>query len=214
MTFSRYGNSRLSIMAALMLGILTAAPAHADDYVVREYSFDLGEVEKLELRGSVGSMRIRPVDGTELQVVLEIEGNSEGWFRRHRDVDDVELEVRKRGDRLILEQTEEDTNTTWTIYLPAVTETEIDLGVGEIDAEVGATGISIDLGVGDIDVEAPEATAGRIDLSAGVGDASLHGGRVLDVDRAFVSLDLRGQGSGNLYIDIHVGVGDIDLRLR
>jgi hypothetical protein len=203
---------------ATLLGASLLMASHIasadEDFVVRHYTFDLSDVQEIELRGSVGTMRIEPTDSKELELVLEIEGNRDGFFRHRKDVSEVELKVRERGDRLVLEQTEEDTETDWTIYLPVVARTVIEFGVGEVDAEIGATDLKMDVGVGDVDVVAPESDAGYIDLSVGVGDARMKGGRIVDADRAFISQDIRGRGDGDHEISIDVGVGDLDLRLR
>jgi hypothetical protein len=204
------------LSALLCIGLLVASRiAVADeDHVVRHYTFDLSDIYELELCGSVGTMRIESTDSNELELVLEIEGNRDGFFRGRKDVSGVELQVRERGDRLVLEQTEEDTETDWTIYLPVVARTVIEFGVGEVDAEIGATDLEVDVGVGDVDVVAPQGAAGFIDLLVGVGDARMQGGRIVDADRAFISRDIRGRGEGEHEISIKVGVGDLDLRLR
>jgi hypothetical protein len=202
----------LACLCSLLLNSQTSVAA--EDHAVRRYTFDLSAVQELELRGSVGSMRIVPATGKELELVLEIEGNREGFFRRSKDVSGIELNVRDRGDRLVLEQTAEDTETDWTIYLPVVERTIIKFGVGKVDAEIGATDFSLDLGVGDADIEALESAAAYVDLSVGVGDARMRGGRIVDADRAFISQKIRGRGEGEHDINIDVGVGDLELVLR
>lgn len=198
----------------LCLGsLLVAGPALAEDRVIREYSFDLSAIREIEFHASVGSLRILPTDGNEVQLVLAIEGKDGGWFSGNKDVSGVKLHSEVRGDRLILEQTEDNTSTEWTVRLPAVAMTTIEMGVGEIDAEFAATALSIELGVGEVDVSAPRASAGRIDLSVGVGDANLQGGRNVEERRAMVSQEVRGDGDGDLDIEVETGVGNIELVL-
>lgn len=198
----------------LCLGsLLTAMSAAAEERVTRDYSFDLSGIREIEFHASVGSLRILPADGEKVELVLAIEGKDGGWFRGTRDVSDVELLSEVRGDRLILEQTEEHTNTEWTVRLPAVALTTIDMGVGEIVAEFNATELSIELGVGDVEVSAPLASAGRVDLEVGVGEATLKGGRRVETQRRMVSQQVHGEGEGALDIDIDNGVGNIDLEL-
>ncbi len=205
---------RTTSVTLLCLGsLLSARPAVAEEHVIREYSFDLSAIREIEFHASVGSMRILPADGNEVQLVLDIEGKDGGWFRGDKDVSGVELHSEVRGDRLILEQTEDNTSTEWTIRLPAVAMTTIEMGVGEVDAEFAATALNIDLGVGEVDVSAPLASAGRIDLSVGVGDASLQGGRSVEAERRVVSQEVRATGDGDLDIEIETGVGNIELVL-
>ena len=198
----------------LAAGLALPLTAQAEDLVVREHSFDVSGVRELIIEGSVGSMRIRPVDGGELRLVLEIEGQNRGWFRRRKDVSGVELESRRQGDRLVLIQDENDTNTEWTVEVPALPYLDLNLGVGEIDAEVGASEVTAHVGVGEIRIEAPLASAGSVHISTGVGDAQLRGAEEVDDHRAFVSKDVRGFGQGELRIDVKVGVGDARVSLR
>lgn len=202
-----------SLLACIALA--ATVPAFADeDYVVREYSFPLTDIEEIEFHASVGSLHIVPSDGTEIRLVLEIESNDNGWFDRKRDVSNIELESDVRGGRLVLRQTEDDTNTEWTVQMPVVARTSIDMGVGDIDVELGATELDIDLGVGDIDVSLPEASTGEIKVSVGVGDARLRGADDVDYIKSCVSQDARGQGKGALDARIDLGVGDVSVSLE
>lgn len=205
----------MKLPAATPLFLLALAlpmhPAVADDLVEREYAFDLADIDEVEFRGNVGSIRILPATGTQLQLELEIEAQERGWFRRQVDVSELELETRSIGSRLVLEQSEEHTKTTWTIRLPVVARTRIDLGVGEIDAELGATELDVDLGVGAVEVSLPAASMRAVSLSVGVGEARLRGLESRSDKRNMVSQDVRAEGYGNADVRIEVGVGEIDL---
>lgn len=185
----------------------------AEDQVTRNHSFNLADIREIEINGSVGEMEIVLVDGEELRLVLEIEGQDGGWFRRARDVSEVDLESEVRGDRLVLRMDEDDTRTEWTIQLPAVAFTRVKLGVGEIRAEIGATDLDVEVGVGAVGIQAPLASTGRIDLSAGVGEASVSGAREIDSDRAFVSQNVHARGEGELPVEVSVGVGEVSVDL-
>jgi DUF4097 and DUF4098 domain-containing protein YvlB len=202
-------------IALALSGVALAAGDDDDeDYVVREYTFELTDIEEIEIHASVGQIDIVPIEGNEIHLVLEIEASEHGWFDRKRDVSDVELESDVRGKRLVLRQTEDDTNTEWTVQMHAVARTSIEMGVGEIDAEFGATELDIDMGVGDVDVSLPESSTGDIDLAAGVGDVTLRGAQDVDDERAFVSQDVHGRGEGDMDARIDVGVGDVRLELN
>src|SRR5688500_11166515 len=131
-------HSKIFTVAGLF-SLLFASGSYADDRVVKEYTFDLADINEVEFQGSAGSMDFIQSSGTDLKIVLVIEANDEGWFGNKRDVDDVELESRVRNDRLILEMEEDDTNTEWTVELPVVPVTTIHLGVGEIDGVFSTT---------------------------------------------------------------------------
>jgi hypothetical protein len=199
---------------ASVVSLFGANRSYADNKEVKEYSFDLADFNEVEFHGSVGSMEFVETTGTELKIVLVIEGDERGLFRDDKDVEDVELESRVRNDRLVLEMEEDDTNTEWTVQLPVVAITYIDFGVGEIDGVFGATKLSVELGVGEVGVELPAASAGEIEISVGVGDADLRGTADEDKDSAFVSQDIYGRGDGDKEINLEVGVGDAIVTLN
>lgn len=205
---------RLTLLPCIALALSGGAlAADGEDHVVREYSFPLTDIEEIEIHASVGQMRIMPSEGNEIRLVLEIESNDNGWFDRSRDVSDVELESDVRGKRLVLRQTEDETTTEWTVQMPAVARTSIEMGVGEIDAQFGPTELDIDMGVGDVEVSLPESSTGEIDLATGVGEVKLRGAHDVENDRAFVSHDVHGSGDGDMDARIDVGVGEVRLEL-
>lgn len=203
-----------SLLPFITLASCAVLASEREDFVVREYSFALSDIEEVEFHASVGQLEIVPSDGNEVHITLEIESKGEGWFQRRRDVSDVELESDVRGKRLVLRQTEEGTTTEWRVQLPAVARTTIEMGVGEIDAELGATELEVELGVGDVDITLPEHSTGDIDIAVGVGDARLRGASDVDHERAFVSREISGRGAGTLDARIDVGVGEVNLRLE
>lgn len=196
---------------ALSLPALVAAD---EDSVVREYTIPLTDIDEIQIHAGAGSMNIVPIDANEIRLVLDIESSEHGWFNRGRDVSDVELDYAVRGKRLVLRQTEEGTNTEWSVQLPAVARTRIEMGVGNIQAEFGETELDLELGVGEVDLTLPESSTGDIDIEVGVGEARLRGADAVDHDRAFVSQDVRGRGKGTLDARIELGVGEVKLRLE
>jgi hypothetical protein len=203
-----------ALLSCIALAATAAYAANDEDFVVREYTFALTDIEEIEFHASVGEFDIVPIEGNEIRLVLEIENEDHGWLDRDVDVSEVELESDIRGKRLRLEQTEEGTSTIWTVQMPAVARTSIEMGVGDIDAEFGATELDIDLGVGEVDVSLPENTTGDIDIAVGVGDVNLRGAEDVDHEHAFVSQDVNGRGAGALDARIDVGVGDVTLTLE
>lgn len=196
--------------ATLLAGTSTAATS-----VTRNNSVDVTDVEEIVLDGGVGSMKIETTTGTELQVELEI-GADRNWWSRRRDVDDIDLKISRSGNRLTIEVKEHDLDDLelhWRIALPDVERTSINLGVGQIIADVGNTELNVDLGVGEARISAPLQHAGRIETSAGVGDASISGGTDTVNDRAFVSANARSRGAGSRDVNVQVGVGDASVSL-
>jgi hypothetical protein len=205
-----------ALLAAIVLASGAAFATDKDNshYVLREYTIPLDDIDEIELHASVGSVEILPHDANEVRLVLEIEGQRSGWLRRRHDVSNIELEHDVRGHRLVLRQTEEDTKTEWTVRMPAVARTTLNLGVGEIDADLGATKLLVKLGVGDADVTLPAASTGEVDIDVGVGNANLRGANSVDGKRAIVSETVRGHGNGALDARVKVGVGDASVWLK
>lgn len=201
----------MGLGVVLMTALVTAAKA--DERVIRQHTFDLGDIKEVEFTNSVGSIDIVPADGDQIRIVLDIEGQHHGFFRRTVDVDNMDLEVRERGNVLFLTFDEKDASAEWTVEIPVVEHIRIEMGVGELRLETGATDLHVELGVGDVVVDAPAASIGRINVDVGVGDADVRGADILDRDKAFISQSIRAQGDGSHDIDIEVGVGDVDVRL-
>jgi len=207
---------RKLVLMSCGVGLMTllVTSVKADDQVTRYHTFDLAEIEEVEFSNSVGNIEIVPVSGNEMRVVLDIEGNRHGIFRRKVNVENMDLKVKERGDTLFLTFEEEDTKAEWVIEMPAVAITVIEMGVGELKLEVGTTDLDIELGVGDVSVTAPKASVGRINLNVGVGDANIRGGEILDDDSVFISQSIRAQGEGDHPLEIDLGVGEINVRLE
>ncbi len=202
------------ILITMSLALFMTLPLRADERVIREHSFNLADIEEIQIKGGVGQLRITLVEGEALYLVLDIEGQKSGLFRRARQVDDVDLKSRISGRRLVLEMDESNISTEWTVAMPAVPRTLIDFGVGEVLVTVGDTELDLNLGVGDVHVTAPLHSTGDIDLAVGVGDASVRGGQIIERRSRVVSHEIKARGEGAKPIRAHVGVGEISLRLE
>ncbi|MBT5912194.1 MAG: hypothetical protein HOH59_05260 [Rhodospirillaceae bacterium] len=207
---------RKLVLMSFGVGLMTllVTSVKADDQVTRYHTFDLDQVEEVEFSNNVGRIEITPVNGNEMRIVMDIESNRHGLFRRQVNVDNMDLEVKERDDTLFLSFEEKGAKAEWVIEMPAVARTNIEMGVGELKLEVGATNLDIELGVGEVSVIAPEDSVGRINLNVGVGEADIRGGEILDRDSVFISQSVRAQGNGDHPQEIDLGVGKINLRLE
>lgn len=196
----------------IAVSVFYALTVNAGERVLRVHTIELDDVNEIEINSSVGSIDLRLVEGNEMRVEVDIEAEDR-FFRRDVDVDDIDVEVRMRGDKLILTINEDDIKADWYIELPVVDYIDIDMGVGEIDVEIGASNLDISLGVGEIDIVASLASAGDIELSAGVGDTSILGTSRVNNSRMIVASESEGTGEGELSIEAEVGVGDITVEL-
>lgn len=205
----------MSVGVLLMTVLVTTAKA--DEHVTRTHFFDLDGIEDIEFSNGVGRFEIIQTNDDEMRVMLDIESEKKGFFRRSADVSDMDIEVKERGDRLYLSFEEKNAKAEWIVEIPKsanVERTAIQMGVGEVEVEIGETELEIELGVGEVFVEAPESSVGRVDINVGVGDANLRGGNILDRDSVFISKSINGEGSGNFSLEVDLGVGDVDVRLK
>ena len=108
-------------------------------------------------------------------------------------------------------------NVGWRIdyhlATPAVAATAIHLGVGQVTARVGRTALEVHVGVGEVDITGSRLDVGHVEVSAGVGSASLHGSGRHSSHRAFVAESAEGEGDGAFEMDVSVGVGDASVLL-
>ena len=207
----------LIILCTVFFGALAGSVAWAaNNEVTRTLDVDLGNVDALVIDGGVGTIDIVPVAGTTLRIEVAIEGNRTGLLQRKRDVTDIELAQHLDNGELKIELTEDDFDDLevhWTIEMPAVATTSLNLAVGQLIARVGATELDVNVGVGQASVTAARIDTGHIEAAAGVGSATLHGANSSDSQRAFVSENVDGFGEGEFNIEVNVGVGEASVFL-
>ena len=205
----------MSIGVLFMTVLVTTAKA--DDSVTRTHDLDLEGIEEIEFNNSVGSFEVVLSDSDDMGITVEIEGQKKGFFRRTTDVSGMDIEVEERGNTLFITFEEKKANADWFITLPRTANLDrmsVDMGVGEVEMEIGETELDVELGVGEVFVQAPGNSVGRVYLNVGVGEASLRGGEIIEDESAFISSSVRGEGNGNYDIEVDVGVGDVDIRLN
>lgn len=209
-------NRPLPVLVLIIAALFSALVQAANHEATRTLDVDLNEVEALVIEGGVGTMDIVPVPGTTLHVVVELEGDRTGLLRGRRDVTDIDLRQNLRNGELTVELTEDDFDDLevhWTIEMPAVAMTSLNLAVGQLTARVGATDLDVNVGVGQVAVTAAKSDTGHIEASAGVGSATLQGANRSDSQRAFVSENVDGFGEGDYDIEVNVGVGEASVFL-
>jgi len=204
--------------AVLALGAasLGASAFASDDVVIHHYSYSLDSINEVSIDGGIGTMEVIHTDGKELRVELELEGKRRFLLLNKRDVSEIEVEDRVRGDHLSLRLNEDEldnVNAHWRVELPSVARTHINLGVGQITAAFADTELELDVGVGAGDISLARRFVGRVETSAGVGSAELHGANDTVSKRAIVSEKTYGYGDGHHRMELNVGVGEMQVRL-
>jgi hypothetical protein len=201
-------------LAALLAFMLTGV-AVGNDIVERQHRFDRSGIERLIIEQGVGSIRLEPADGDDVEVELRIEPQRNGgWFRRTPDVSNMDLQSGKRGDVLTLAFKERNVASHWVVRLPALTELVIDAGVGQVAGRLPSMTARINLGVGEVDIGVERNAVGAVDLSVGVGETRITGAVEEKQQRAFVSSQSSGRGDGANALWIKVGVGEVRVDLR
>lgn len=211
--------ARFYLILVLFL-LASTALADSSESVERHYVYDVSQVDELRIDFRVGKLRIEPATGDSIEVDLRIKvENGGGWwpltlFRSRPDLSGMELTSRSRGGHLWLSFDEKNVSTDWVLRLPTLADLRIKSGVGVIEGELPPMPADIDLGVGEIELSMPAGTAGLIDLSAGVGETRIRGGRDHESRRAVVSSEASALGEGEHRLRARVGVGEATVDLR
>ena len=208
----------LLVVAAL----LVAFDAQASE---RERTFDLDRpaagVARVVLEVGVGDVEVIADETGRIIAHVEVSADK-GWrgsARARRALEALELVSDLKGDALhlrISERRDDDHNfgEDWTLHVPPGVAIEIEQGVGDLRILDLAAEIDIELGVGDVRIEGEHAAFGPIEGQCGVGDVSLRTPRERTEGSGFIAHSLEAEGPGKASIDVEVGVGEVDIRLR
>lgn len=200
-----------SIIVLLAFSISMAC---ADTQVSRYHEFDANGIDTLRIDARVGTIEVEPSTSGKFEVELTItDEDSGGWFSRSPDIDNMDLRSRQSGDQLRLSFNEDKVKGEWVIRVPPLDQLDVELGVGTIKVYMAQFGIVADVGVGTIELQANESDIGSVDLSVGVGDTHIKGGRNSESRRAMVSSESSASGDGALTIRARAGVGDVQAEL-
>jgi hypothetical protein len=224
---------RIKHTVAIALMITLAGSAVAAERVLSE-TFPADGIEIISITNGVGSFTLTTDQIEEVRVEVKLIPRRGGIFssmaKAEREVANAELTVNREAPRLALE-VEAETNeprfeARWKIRVPDRLKLELEQGVGDVfikglaggvDMEVGvgevnlevATGdVGVSVGVGDAVVRAPSAEFGAVDVSGGVGGASVVVDGEVEKGEGFVSHSSRWRGNGPNSIELEVGVGD------
>lgn len=210
-----------ALCTVLVLG-LGATDARADVTVrTLEEALDAGRFQSFGFQGSVGEVEVVGGDGDMLRATVELLCNREGDEACRRAAEEVDLRVRRRGDRVQLKIEDwpklhnKRMSLRARLEVPRRLAVEVDMGVGEVTVRGTASHVEVDLGVGEIVIEVPEAAVRSIELDVGVGEAVLRTGERTIDGSGFVGSHLSWRdGPGRARIEADSGVGEIEVRLR
>ncbi|XOV77976.1 MAG: hypothetical protein ACFHVJ_13610 [Aestuariibacter sp.] len=189
---------------------LFAAPVMAKDSVVIEERFTVDSDSRIQFEIPVGKLDLQTHDSDEVIIEVKVKDQEDNWFASP-DLDEVYLDKRVSGNRVILEIDANDTIQDWEVYVPKSAHIDVSLGVGEVDLEDLTRDIFVEVGVGEVDIRLGEDDYGRIELESGVGAADLSGFKNIENERHFISESSNWRGAGRYDILVEVGVGDVDV---
>ena len=134
----------------------------------------------------------------------------------------LDIESHPQGDQLVLEVTGMSKranlglNIKMHAYIPKALALEVRMGAGDVRIDDVTQDLRVHLGAGDIDIRMAENDVRSVDLSAGVGEANLrraHGRVEAERSHLIGSAVHWNRGPGDAEVDVHVGAGDIEVRL-
>lgn len=197
----------LIALAALSLPVL------ADTTRTLTETFDVADLDTLELEISVAELDVEIVDGTELELEIYLEAQRRFFGLRRGSTDDIELQTRRSPSKLYIGLDERHVEQHWVLLVPRHLALSINLGVGEVNIDKLENDLEMEIGVGAVRVDIVEAAFGTIELQTGVGDAVIRGmTERADNERSFISADAYYTGTGEHHLRIDLGVGDALVR--
>jgi hypothetical protein len=213
-----------SWVAVVLLPAAAAAATgsgHDDERrtLARSFPVKAGQDLRIDLRW--GELEIEPTDGANLELSLEAECE-DGGDRCRKQIADLDIESDASDDRLEVEVTglsrtgSMGGSVRLLARVPRGHALVVDMGAGEVMIEDFAADLDVDLGAGEIRVRMEEGAVRRVDLSAGVGDARLHGpdGELQSERAHLLGGSVRwDEGRGTARVDCRVGAGEVEVRL-
>ena len=207
--------NRVPLLLIAGLSLLFSSSLLAASIKRVEHSIDADDLDRIDIEVSVAEMDIEIHDGNTIELDITLEANDGWWIFGRKDIDDVELSISNRGNRLVLILDEDDVEQDWRVRLPAHLAIDLEIGVGDVDIDGLANDLILEMGVGSVQVDVADMDFSSIHLQTGVGDSSLRGfGRGTDNERNFVGADSFYQGDGEYQISVEVGVGEARVRRR
>lgn len=198
-------------LIAITIAALCTTSAFAKDKAFIDETVNVGTESTLHFDIGVGSLNIETYEGEDVILDVVVKEGDGDWFSS-ADLDNVKLKTRHSGSDYYFEVDEEDTVQEWRVRVPADSNLDIDVGVGEVDLEDVNRDLNIDVGVGEVDISLSDDNYREIELESGVGGADLSGFKNIEQERALVSESIEWRGKGEYRINVDIGVGEVDVR--
>lgn len=204
--------------AFLLIGSVTLASlpfnARAADSEKRmEATYEVTSATTLYVESGVGTIHFHRHDSDEVIVKIRAKADEDSFWK-NGSLDEVELVANQKGDQLMLEvPKQDDIQLDWDITLPRLKSVVTELGVGEVKGELYAADLSVELGIGEVDLDI-YGDVKSVDAEVGIGETRITGLDNSQRERAFISSNSQGQGSGDARVEIETGIGEIRIEIK
>ena len=205
------------LIAALLAGL--PVPARAQNLGTLEGQWPAQDIEELRVHFPVGELIFEAGVASEIRAEL-------GVRCRHGGSSCVERSKKLRLVTHVAGRTRyldldgmpkfgsHGLEVTLRIAVPKTLAVDAEMGVGDFRADGIAGDLRVELGVGDVTVLAREAGVKSVNLTVGIGDATLsHGGSSQAVSGLLGRKVRWSDGVGAARVSVELGVGDIAVRL-
>lgn len=185
----------------------------AEDSKLIEHTINVANQSSISINFPVGEIEL--VTSSDDQVVIEVVVKEKGgsWFSS-ANLDNIELSQKVSDKSIKLEIDDDDIKQEWRVSIPQHLAVEVDLGVGQVEVNGVSRDVDVNVGVGAVELGLANNNYRIIDASSGVGDAHIRGVSNVDNDRAVVSKNATWHGEGKYAVEVDVGVGDADIRVK
>lgn len=202
-------HQRLYLVVLLTLIVAPLCAAHGfDNWNYEETHSDSREFStggRLHVHLKVGDLHIRRGDTNKISVHYTIKSH------REQNVKNASLDFDVHGSDATLDfHAPTSSNTSFDVELEVPANTNIDahMKVGDLTVENVEGDKDLELGVGDIRVTREPSSYHLVRASTGIGDVNSDG---YGETSGFLGKTLKYQGDGKYELRAHVGVGDITL---
>ena len=174
---------KFRMIFGLVLAMVSASVLASPKDRVFEQVLELDGEKRVLIDGGVGAIDVRASDDQKIHVFLKVEPDDDSNSLDEEDMAAMELEVDRTSRRVKLELDlpsgvdVDDVQEHWEVRIPSGVETELELGVGQVDVAGITGGLLISVGVGELNVDIP---SGPVEVSVGVGDVEIIQTKVLN----------------------------------
>ena len=175
----------------------------------------------VDLNFAAGALNIDGTDGSTVRLRVRARCDDESDHRCAEVLERLRVHSRVDGDCLRLEVRGlsdgrlRDLDLEATLEIPRTIALDLDMGAGELEIDGLESGIDVDLGAGEAAIRIPERAVRSVEMTVGLGEASLvRGGRRQEFVRILSSPVRWEDGTGRSRVDISLGVGEAEVTLR